>query len=96
MQNKQDYKPSQDSLKEMQAYMRTGKFGKRRFSVITLQLGEVIQFCKKDLSRFQFEFPTAARKLYAESNAALKILISRYIASTKRQEEEPSPIAIQH
>jgi hypothetical protein len=76
----------------MQAYFRIGKLGKRRFSVITIEMGEVIHFCKTDLNRFHFEFPEAARKLYTESNAALKILISHNIASIKRQEVEPAPL----
>ncbi len=49
-------------------YLQVGRIGKRRFTVITLQSGEVIQFGLEDLVRMQSEFPKAFRKLFEESN----------------------------
>jgi hypothetical protein len=62
--------------------------GKRRFSIITLQNGEVIMLASEDVIRMQLEFPKAIERMYNESKEALKILISRHIASAKRQEND--------
>jgi hypothetical protein len=65
----------------------------RRFSVITLKMGEIILLPSEDVSRMQNEFPKAFNRIYNEARNSLKSVIAHYITTCKRKENDPEKFA---
>jgi hypothetical protein len=72
----------------MRKYFETGTMGRRKFSVITLDHGQILTLSSEDLLRLHLEFPTAFYRLYDDSRTDLKELIAHHISSYQRQEND--------
>lgn len=77
------------TIKEMAAFMRRGRLGKRRFAVMNLVQGEVLLLRRDDLQRMISDFPVPFKKLFHLSVQHLSKLISRNISSVVKHKSFP-------